>query len=738
MTPNKKGYLLWLSVAVAVGAAIVMAVTADRDTMGVVGTETKEKKHTNRLSNEKSPYLLQHADNPVDWYPWGDEAFNKAKKEDKPIFLSIGYSTCHWCHVMEHESFEDEEVAGLLNAGFVSIKVDREERPDIDGIYMKVCQMMTGSGGWPLTIIMTPDKKPFFAGTYFPKKGRFGRPGLVELLPKVSSQWNTRRNDLQGTADEVTEILEQSTESLRGKELGKETLELAFQQLSHRYDAKYGGFGTSPKFPSPHNLLFLLRYWKRTGDEKALEMVEKTLVEMRKGGIYDHVGFGFHRYSTDSEWLVPHFEKMLYDQAMLTMAYVEVYQATGNEDYARTAKEIVTYVLRDLTSAEGVFYSAEDADSEGEEGKFYIWEYSELKKVLDNVEVELAGKVFNADTSGNFTEEASGRKAGRNILHLEGPLGELASKFKMPEEEFLAELEAIRKKLFEYREKRVRPYRDDKVLTDWNGLMIAALSKAARALDVPEYADAAERAADLILEKLKDGNGRLLHRYREGEAAIAAHVDDYAFMVWGLLELYETTFDLKYLKAAIDLNDEMVAHFWDFLNGGFYFTADDAEKLLVRQKEIYDGAIPSGNSVAMLNMLRLSRITGREQLEEDAGRIAIAFSKDVSRAPIAYTQLMVALDFALGPSYEIVIAGKASAEDTKSMLEALRKRFIPNKVVILRPGGESPDIVEIAEFTKSQTSLRGKATAYVCHNYQCSRPTTDMKEMIGLLGIEPR
>jgi len=694
------------------------------------------KKNHNRLIHEKSPYLLQHAENPVDWYAWGPEAFEKARRDNKPIFLSIGYSTCHWCHVMAHESFENPEVARLMNEVFVCIKVDREERPDIDNIYMRVCQMMTGSGGWPLTILMTPDKKPFFAGTYIPRESHHGRLGMLDLIPRIKEVWDTQHAEILKTADQITASLSQLSQDSTGDELDKSTLKTAYEQLSSRFSEQYGGFGNAPKFPSPQNLLFLLRYWQSTNDEKALRMVVKTLQSMQDGGIYDHIGFGFHRYSTDSHWLVPHFEKMLYDQAMLAMAYIEAYQATGKKELRETAKKIFTYVLRDMTDQKGGFYSAEDADSEGVEGKFYVWTEDEIRKVLKGEEADLIINVFNVKKSGNFSDEASGENTGANILHLEKTLTEVAFKNKTSVDELKERVETARQKLFTARNKRIHPHKDDKILTDWNGLMIAALAKGAQACNEPEYANAAKRAADFILTDMRRTDGRILHRYRDGHAAILANVDDYAFLIWGLLELYETVFDVHYLQTALDLNNEMIKYFWDEQNGGFYFTADDAEELIVRQKDIYDGAIPSGNSVAVLNLFRLARITANSDLEDKANKIMIAFSKDVKSVPSGYTQMMVGLDFGIGPSYEIVIVGNPEAKDTKEMLNSLRKHFIPNKVVLLRPSDqEAPDIIRLAKFTEYQSSFDGKATAYVCLDYACKMPTTDTEEMLKLLNV---
>ena len=689
--------------------------------------------HQNRLIQEKSPYLLQHADNPVDWYPWGADAFTKAQSENKPIFLSIGYSTCHWCHVMAHESFEDLEVGKLMNETFVSIKVDREERPDIDAVYMKVCQMMTGSGGWPLTIIMTPDKEPFFAATYIPRESRFGLIGMLDLIPRIKELWSTRQTEVLDSASQITGALRQASSDISNEELSESMLHLTYEQLASRFDQENGGFSIAPKFATPHNLLFLLRYWARTGNEQSLHMVEKTLQAMRSGGIYDHIGFGFHRYSTDTQWLVPHFEKMLYDQAMLAMAYTEAYQVTGKEEYAQTAREIFAYILRDMTAPDGGFYSAEDADTDGEEGKFYLWTHQEIAQVLSVEEANLATIAFSIKKDGNFSE-TDGRENISNILHLTETLEELATNLNISVHELKKNLEKIRKKLFAYREKRVHPHKDDKILTDWNGLMVAALSKGAQVLNEPQYASAAKRAIDFTLNNMLMPDGRLLHRFRDGQAALPAYIDDYAFLIYGMLELYETSFDSRYLEGAIALNGDLIDHFWDGDEGGFYFTADDSESLLIRQKEIYDGAIPSGNSVAMLNLLRLARITGNHDFEEKAARIGRAFAANVRQSPFAYTQLMVALDFAIGPCYEVIIVGDPQSDDTREMLDAIRRRFIPNKVVMLRQiEQESPEIEHIAPFTKNLTSIDGKATAYVCLNYKCKRPTTDTRAMLELL-----
>jgi uncharacterized protein YyaL (SSP411 family) len=688
----------------------------------------------NRLVREKSPYLQQHAYNPVDWYPWGEEAFEAARKEEKPIFLSIGYSTCHWCHVMERESFEDEEIARLMNDTFISIKVDREERPDIDHIYMTVCQLVSGGGGWPLNIIMTPDQKPFFAGTYFPRATRFGRIGMDDLCRRVKEVWTNQRDEAVRSAGKVMSALYQVPDDSPGEAPGLDVLDTAFRQLSERFDEKLGGFGQAPKFPTPHNMLFLLRYWKRTGVTRALNMVTETLHAMRRGGICDHVGFGFHRYSTDPEWIVPHFEKMLYDQALLAMAYTEAFQATGDQEFASTAQQIFTYVLRDMASPEGGFYSAEDADSEGEEGKFYVWTVPEIQSLLESREAEAVIAAYSLRPEGNFREEATGEITGRNILHAARPLEQSAAALGYSETALEAVLEAARNNLFEQREKRVRPHKDDKILADWNGLMIAALAKGAQVFDRSEYGEAARRAAEFILLNMCDSEGRLLHRFREEQAAVGAHVDDYAFFIWGLLELYEATFEIRYLQSALNLNAQFLEHFWDREAGGFYFTADDGEALLLRKKEIYDGATPSGNSVAALNLLRLARMTGQADLEQRADRIGRTFSGNVRQLPSAFTMLLTAVEFSMGSSYEVVVAGATEAQDTQQMLGALRKPFVPHKVVLFRSTDRDPEILSVAPYTEAHKSIDGRATAYVCRNYSCEVPTTDPQQMLQRLG----
>ncbi len=720
-----------LAVTLLAAALLFPAVNFASSELGTQAP-TGQKENHNRLINESSPYLLQHATNPIDWFPWGPEAFDKAKQEDKPVFLSIGYSTCHWCHVMAHESFSDKEVADLLNKDFISIKVDREERPDIDHVYMTVTQALTGSGGWPMTIIMTPDKKPFYAGTYFPKNSRWGRPGLMELLPKIAAVWRNDRNKVNDSADRITKHVATLGAGRSGSNLDRQTLDQSQAFFVQAYDPEHGGFGQSPKFPSAHQLSFLLRRYHHTRNQQILAMAEKTLTQMRLGGIYDQLGFGFHRYSTDAQWLVPHFEKMLYDQAMLIMVYTEAYQATGNVFYAAVAEEIITYVLRDMTSVEGGFFSAEDADSEGIEGKFYLWTPREMQEILGREKAALFIKVFNVKEGGNFEDAGPGHQVDQNILHLQKPLPQLAKELGVSENQLHSRLEDGRLKLFRAREKRIHPFKDDKILTDWNGLMIAALAKTGNVLDNQEYITAAAKAADFILKNLTDDRGRLLKRYRQGRAGLSAHLNDYAFMVWGLLELYQANFEIKYLKNAIALNQKMLSHFWDEQNGGLYMTADDGEKLFVRSKTIYDGAIPSGNSVAVFNLLRLGHMTGSTDHLTKAERIIKSFSAEVAKHPAGHSQLMVALEFALNPNYEVVIVGQSQKKDTISMLAALRKPFLPEKVVLFRPVDKhaAKDITAIAPFTLPMAAGKGRATAYVCQEFACKLPTSSIEQML--------
>ena len=688
----------------------------------------------NRLATSKSPYLLQHADNPVDWYPWGPEAFARAQKEDKPIFLSIGYATCHWCHVMAHESFEHPGVAALMNEAFINIKVDREERPDIDQVYMTVCQMMTGGGGWPLTIIMTPDKKPFYAATYIPREGRYGRIGMVDLVPRIVEVWRNDRDKVLGTTRQIIAGLEKMESQPPSGSLDPAIVAEAFKQLGGRFDKDLGGFGTAPKFPSPHNLIFLTRYWRSTGNRLALDMVERTLEQMRLGGIYDQIGFGFHRYSTDAEWLVPHFEKMLYDQAMLMLAATEAWLATGNPVLERTVREIAAYVLRDMTSPEGGFYSAEDADSEGEEGLFYLWTLDEIEKELGQEDGAFAATLWNLTADGNYADEASGQRTGRNIPHLGDSHVATASRSGTGEKEFENRLEKVRQRLFDVREDRIHPLKDDKVLADWNGLMSAALAFAGRVFGEEEWVASARKSTDFVLGEMRAKDGRLLHRYREGDASISAFLDDYVFMTTAMLELYDATLDATYLERALELQQKTMTLFWDRERDGFYFTAEDNEELLVRQKEIYDGAIPSGNSTAADNLIRLARLTGDTEHLQGADRIFAAFASEAGRLPSAHTQLMSALLRGAGPSLEVVVAGERGAADTEKLLATVRRTYLPQAAVLLVPPGKDGEkIRKIAAFAEAYGPVEGRAAAYVCQNFECQLPTTDPKKLEELL-----
>jgi uncharacterized protein len=703
--------------------------------------ETKmNDKKANHLINEQSPYLLQHAYNPVDWYPWGDEAFAKAKKENKPIFLSIGYSTCHWCHVMEHESFEDDSVAALMNEHFINIKVDREERPDIDAIYMTACQMLNQRGGWPLTIIMTPDKKPFYAGTYIPKESMYQRIGMLDLIPRIADAWNKDHENILSTADKITDALKDNLLGSVGNSSAEFTEEIftkAFDSFVSRYDSKWGGFGQKPKFPSPHQLSFLLRYGKIYNNPKASEMVEHTLDMMRNGGMYDHLGYGFHRYSTDEKWLLPHFEKMLYDQAMLVVAYVEAWQVSGKIEYKNTAEEILEYVARDMTDKFGGFLSAEDADSEGIEGKFYVWEVSEINELLGR-NSEIFIKSYGIKPDGNYKEEVAGHGAGGNILHTPKNISALANEFGISEDDLEKELTQSRKILFDEREKRVHPFKDNKVLTDWNGLMISAFSRAGAAFDEEQYIDIAKKAAGFIKQKMTKKNGELLHRYREGNAAIKAHLDDYAFYGRALLDLYEATFDVEYLKDAIGLMKKTDELFLDKENGGYYFAREDASDLISRNIEIYDGAIPSGNSVMLSNITRLGKMTGETFYEKSASSLITRFSSQIEQSPQAFSEFLSSAIYAVKGGFEIVIVAKDGDEDKKQVAEILKEinsRFIPNKVILFRPEGEeNPEIVRIAEYVKMQYQIGDKATVYVCENFACQTPTNDIKTMLRHLG----
>ncbi len=685
----------------------------------------KDSKHQNRLANSQSPYLLQHASNPVDWYPWGDEAFEKAKKENKPIFLSIGYSTCHWCHVMEHESFEDSTVAAQMNKYFVSIKVDREEMPEVDHLYMSVCQAMTGRGGWPLTIVMTPDKDPFFAGTYFPKQGRGKRPGMLQLIPSLANAWSTKQGEITKTIDRVQSYLTQVNTSSQGEEWDEGMIRDAFSQYASRFDPDYGGFGKAPKFPSPHNLIFLLRYSKLFGVATGKTMVEKTLHQMRLGGVFDHIGLGFHRYSTDKRWFLPHFEKMLYDQAMISMAFLETYQLTNNENYAKVAREIFTYVLRDMTDKDGGFYSAEDADSEGEEGIFYIWTQEELVEILGEDDGLKLAKTFGFIDGGNFFEEAGGQTTGNNIPYFQDDRETLAKNVDMSLDDFNAFIEKSREKLFKVREKRIHPLKDDKILTDWNGLMIAALSQGGQVLGDEVYIDAAKNAVKFVLESLRDKNGRLLKRSRLGKAGLQPHLDDYSFMVFGLLNLYEATFDPSYLASALELTEIMIEDFSD-KNGGFFIGSKDAEKLMIRAKDSYDGAIPSGNSVAALNLFRLGKITGNTKWTDLGYSTLKAFTDKAKQSPTGFSHMLTAFMFDFKNPKEVVLVGDSNDPETQKIISAIRKNYSPNKVILFKDVSNPDALLQVAPWTKDHVMINGSPTFYICENFACKQPTTSL------------
>ncbi|MEX1063117.1 MAG: thioredoxin domain-containing protein [Balneolaceae bacterium] len=687
----------------------------------------------NRLADEKSPYLLQHAGNPVNWFPWSSEAFDKARKEDKPVFLSVGYATCHWCHVMAHESFEDSEVAGLLNESFVNIKVDREERPDIDNTYMTVCQMLTGQGGWPLTVILTPDKRPFFAATYIPKETRFNRPGMKELIPRIHTAWTDERQKVLESAEKISQGFSRTLEMEPGDHPRPDLVRKTRYALDKRFDPENGGFGTHPKFPSPQNLLFLMQYSLSFDDSAALRMADLTLEKMRFGGIYDHIGYGFHRYSTDQLWLLPHFEKMLYDQALLMLAFTEGWKHTGNRLYRQTVYEMADFVQEQLTSDEGGFFSAEDADSEGEEGKFYIWDLDQVRSLLGLKEAALFTDVYNIEPDGNFKDESTGRKTGKNIPYLKKSPRELAEDRNMDEPSLLAKLDAVRKKLKKDREKRPRPLRDDKILTDWNGLMIAAFARAGAVFEDRQFTGAAERAWQFVSGNLVGHNGRLLHRYRRGESAIPAMADDYAFLIWGLIELTQATCDVGYLEHALDLNEQFMNLCWDENDGGVFFTGKEGEELLGRQKEIYDGAIPSSNSVTAMNLLRLGRLTGRSDMEKRAEKLFRAFISFLEETPGGSPHIMQALMFATKPSAEIVISGQAEDPVVQEMIRTLRHNMKMPFVLLLKNKENSLKLSELAPFTRD-FPVETAPSVYVCHQFKCEAPVQSvsaLKEMLG-------
>ncbi|XER11833.1 hypothetical protein SATMO3_20030 [Sporomusa aerivorans] len=622
-------------------------------------------------------------------------------------------------------------MAALLNNYFVAVKVDREERPDVDHIYMTVCQAVAGQGGWPLTIVMTPDKKPFFAGTYLPKHAKWGRPGIMEVLAMLKEQWDSNRDKIEEIGAKLALSLQQKTARPEAGQLSHATLEQAFTQLLNDFDPTHGGFGPAPKFPTPHNLLFLLRFWRRSGDKKAIAMVVKTLDAMSRGGIYDHLGYGFARYSTDNRWLAPHFEKMLYDNALLCYAYIEAYQCTGDSDLARISEEIIAYVLRDMASTGGAFYSAEDADSEGVEGKFYVWSRAEILEILGPELGELFVAVYDITPGGNFED-------GTNILNLiTQDLYDYAAKHSLDINDLETKMSAAREKLYQVRKQRVHPFKDDKILTAWNGLMIAALAKAARVLQRDDYVQAAQRAVNFIFAKLTAEDGkRLLARYRDGHAAYLGYIDDYAFLLWGLLEVYETTFNPQYLRQALELSKEMIDLFWDKDDGGFYFTGHDGEELLLRPKEIYDGALPSGNSVAALALLKLARLTEDDSYISMVESMFNRFSREIAHYPRAYTYFLLALDYYLSAPSHIVIAGDKRDSNVQAMLAMAGRKFMPETAVIYNDPEYQTENWELLPVASGQEALGGKATGYICENFTCQRPVQTLEEFEQLLNKE--
>jgi len=701
-----------------------------------------DNSHSNRLVKEKSPYLLQHAHNPVNWYPWGEEAFEKARKEDKPIFLSIGYSTCHWCHVMEEESFENPETAKSLNENFVSIKVDREERPDIDSVYMSYVMAATGSGGWPMSVFLTPDKKPFYGGTYFPPEDRWGVPGFKSLLHSIAESWRSEKSRILDSADSAVKFLSEKAPGAQaaGSVLNEQTLKEAFDRCQAGFDETYGGFGKAPKFPRSHTLSMLLRYWLRSGDGAALRMTEDTLKAMASGGIYDQLGGGFHRYSTDGRWRIPHFEKMLYDQALLVTAYLEAYQATGNTEYARVARETLDYVLTRMTSPEGGFYSAEDADSfepndptKKREGAFYVWEKKEIADLLGGSQAEIFCYYFGVEEAGNALADPHGEFTRQNVLYLAHSAEETVAHFKTSVDQVKKILADGKARLLSARAKRPAPHLDDKVLTDWNGLMLTALARAAVVLGDDRYRAAAEKAAVFLDRTMRGKDGRLLHRYRGKDAGILANLNDYAFLIQGLLHLYETSFDPVWLQRSVSLADAMIDLFWDEARGGFYLTAKDAEVLISRPKEVYDGALPSGNSAAALALSYLGRYTGQDRYGIAAQRTMDAFAEMVAADPTNYPVMLMALDLALGPSREVVVAAQRRDENAESFLKEVQRPFFPNQVVLLRLAGREKDLDGTASFVSDKVPLSGKAAVYVCRDHTCRLPVTELEALKKLL-----
>ena len=679
---------------------------------------------TNRLAGEKSPYLLQHKDNPVDWYPWGEEAFARARREDKPVFLSIGYSTCHWCHVMAHESFEKENVARALNDGFVSIKVDREERPDVDEIYMTAVQMMTGSGGWPLSVFLTPEGRPFYGGTYFPPDGKWGRPGFATLLASIRHAWGERRQDLETSAAEMLSHLSAEAEGVPvERQLARErALESGVRACEQTFDPVHGGFGGAPKFPPSMRLELLLRRWLVTREESARRMAEFTLERMAAGGMYDQVGGGFHRYSTDERWLVPHFEKMLYDNGMLARVYTLAFRAFGDADDARVARETLDYLLAEMTPEGGGFFSAQDADSGGEEGTFYVWDPDSLRAAVGSKAAPVVAARFGVTPEGNFEN-------GQTVLSVSAGIPELAGSFGRSEADIAALLEESRARLYAVRAKRVPPGTDDKLLTDWSSLAVSAFALGARVLGEPRYAAAARRAADRILASCRRGS-ELLHREKDGRVDIAGFASDYAFFIEALLDLYEATFAADYLRAAVELEKSFEERFAD-AKGGFFFAGPGHDGLILRPKETTDGALPSSNSVAAMNLLRLSALTGEARYRERADGIFELLSGYLTKAPAAVPRLLCALDFAAAPPREVVLSGEPGRADFEELAAAVFRSPGLNRVLAYADAKES--LGDLTPLVAGRGARDGKAAAYFCENFACRRPVSDPAELSGML-----
>ncbi len=699
----------------------------------------------NHLISEKSPYLQQHAHNPVDWYPWGDEAFEKARNESKPIFLSIGYSTCHWCHVMERESFENDQIAEVLNQSFVPVKVDREERPDVDHIYMTYVQAATGSGGWPMSVFLTPDRTPFFGGTYFAPDNRYGRPGFSTILERIAATWRDKHGEIVQSSGEVIAQLQNISQPAAAEHQipDRATLDSTFQYFRRTFDSKHGGFGEAPKFPRPVALSFLFHYHALSRRAEALEMPLETLRAMAQGGMHDQLGGGFHRYSVDERWFVPHFEKMLYDQAQLVVSYLEAYQLTHDEFYASIARGTLDYVLRDMTHSEGGFYSAEDADSvidpanpkEKGEGAFYLWTAAELAQLLDERTAQLFAYRFGVEPDGNVHNDPHGEFTGKNILYVRHTIEDTAQNFHLSEETVTALLAKAVPQLLEVRSKRVRPHLDDKVLTGWNGLMISAFAKGAQILDESRYLTAAQRAMDFIFSRLYNADtGILLRRFRDGDSAIPGFLDDYAFTTAALLDLYETDFNPAHLERAIVLTAKMRELFEDTSEGAFFTTTAGDASLVLRMKDDYDGAEPSGNSIALFNLLRLAHITDRSEFRDAAQRTLRALSPKMASQPIAVPRMLVALQYSQAVKWEVVIAGDPKSELTRAFLQKLRTSFRPHTIVLLVDSEATRE--KLAKYFPAVGSMReidDKPTAYVCQDYTCQLPTNELAKFSELL-----